>query len=205
MHIFFCVLFFLESSRYDITGIALVSCNDSPGATLITTVTGQYWMALTRTHTRIILLIKAATIAWPPHREAYTTHARVQIISRRSGPPSPPPCVLSSPSLSLSSYPYLPVCPSFLKYKALLLIFPEQQFGPSEGQRQVKFCFDDSKWRDYPNERQLSKPRPSLYPSVSLGLFFIPPSAHAPPSQAIHHIHFLIPPVLILSSSPHSS
>lgn len=95
-----------------------------------------------------------------------------------------------------------------------MLIFPEQQFGPSEGQRQVKFCFDDSKWRDYPNERQLSKPRPSLYPSVSLGLFFYSTqrscstiSGHSSysllDSTCTHS--FLLSSFLIMFSSPSSS
>ena len=119
----FSVLSFFSSSLHAATsqGIALVSRNESPGATLITT-RGQYGMALTRTHThthththtRIILLIKAATIAWPPHREAHTPRARVQIISRRTGPPSPPPTVLSSPSLPLPLLLSIPSCLSVL-------------------------------------------------------------------------------------------
>lgn len=97
------------------------------------------------------------------------------------------------PLLSPHVHTFLSVLPSWST--RLFCWFSEQQFGPSEGQRQVKFCFDDSKWRDYPNERQLSKPHPSLQPSISLG-YFIPPNARASPSQAIHHIHYLIPPAL---------
>lgn len=92
-----------------------------------------------------------------------------------SGPPCPSPSVALS--LSLFAFPLSPLVHTFLSVlpswsTRFFCWFSEQQFGPSEGQRQVKFCFDDSKWRDYPNERQLSKPHPSLSPSISLCLSF---------------------------------
>lgn len=75
--------------------------------------------------------------------------------------------------------------------------FSEQQFSASEGPRQLKICFDDSKWRDYPNERQLSKPHPSLYPLISLWAFFFlfHPVLILHHPLVIHQIHCLIPPV----------
>lgn len=67
---------------------------------------------------------------------------------------------------------FLSVLPSWST--KLFCWYSEEQLGPSKGHRQVKICFDDSKWRDYPNERQLSKLHPSPLPfNISMcPLFF---------------------------------
>lgn len=78
---------------------------------------------------------------------------------------------------SLFAFTLSPLVHTFLSVLSswrtrLFCWFSEKQFGPSKGQRQVKFCFDDSKWSDYPNERQLSKPHPSLSAFQYLRVFF---------------------------------
>lgn len=102
-----------------------------------------------------------------------------------SRPFSSSPSVLSLPLLSLLLS--IPFSLSFLlEGQGFFGWFSEKQFGPSKGQRQVKFCFDDSKWSDYPNERQLSKPHPSLCLSIAQGLFLFRPML------ALHHIWLFI-------------
>ena len=113
---FFLCFFFLKSSRCNITR----NCTGQSQWKSWSDINyneRSVWDGAdkdTHTHTRIILLIKEATIAWPPHREAHTPRARVQIISRRTGPPSPPPTVLPSPSRPLPLLVSRPSCLSVL-------------------------------------------------------------------------------------------
>lgn len=103
-----------------------------------------------------------------------TTHARVHIIS------------IYSVSLTLSFLS--PVLSFWRTGGSFCCWFSEKQFSPSEGQRQVKFCLDDSKWSDYPNERQLSELHPFLCPSISLALLFF--KFH--PMHTLHHLRLFI-------------
>lgn len=103
---------------------------------------------------------------------------------------------------SLSSSPYFSVCPSFLKCKALLLIF-KAAIWPQQGAEASTILL----WWLNGQIIQMK----GNYPNPTLQYlcgFFSPLNAHAPPSQAIHHTYHLIPPVLfsfLLMSSPPSS